>query len=895
MPEGPPPQSQINSALVARKYPGSINPIPSGVQQSVDLEFETGLSSVLQLGYFPSIRGQIPATVNVISVAANSTIGWLLSGGAGTVVNYSIYVVPATGAPYTNNYAVALNSIPQSVPVLSLPNSTQTLTILSGSGYTSDSNNNFSTVVVPAVIPVNVAANGNLGWQISGLIGTNVNYYVTLSNPSPGNPTIVSSSVLLNASPTLVPRIAAGDGTQTITLTSGNYTLGSNTTATITVTTPTVVSVVANGNTGWSISGAVGTVVNYSILSTPTTGSPSTSNASVTLASNPQAVPRLTMMSGTQLLTVLAGNNYTISGNSSATITVTSTPQNNSDPIRDINPMQSAYTSTPTFQNLPNIIATKIINAPLTISPDTTGAIAGAMVIMRFVADGVNANTPTFTGMRALTGSSGWDNRAGFINLVQMLYDGTDYWYSIGQDADQGIADTTAPLVNTRSFNAAGNQITLFYNEVLLTSSVPPTTAFTGATVTNVAISGTTVILTVNPAIAPGTSITLGYTGTGIKDLAGNSAANFSGAVSVPAATDTTPPTLSSSAINSTGNSVTLTFSETLLATSIPPTTAFTGATVSAVAISGAVITLTLGTAIAAGASATIVYSGTTIKDSANNNAAGFSTTVTRPAAGDTTPPTLSSSSINAAGTSVILTFNEALLTTSTPTPSNFSGATVSTAVVSGSTVTLTLSTAIAAGASATITYAGTTIKDVAGNNAAGFSTTVTVAAAGTSSPLALQTRAVGLDEVAVGTYKHNGANNTGLSGVTATKVFVGDKTLEMTPTTITGFMDMGLEETNGSPAGNGLALEIGFRINLASSIAVFDNSGASIATTPFGAPIATDLYRISRTGSTFKLQGKRGAGNWTDFYTYNYTTTAAMFVTATINKTNDQINIALN
>jgi hypothetical protein len=151
------------------------------------------------------------------------------------------------------------------------------------------------------------------------------------------------------------------------------------------------------------------------------------------------------------------------------------------------------------------------------------------------------------------------------------------------------------------------------------------------------------------------------------------------------------------------------------------------------------------------------------------------------------------------------------------------------------------------------------------------------------------------LDEVTVGTYKHNGANNAGLSGLTATKVFVGDKTYEISPTTLTGNIDGGLEETNAAAAGNGLALEVGFRINFASSVVVIDNSAASVVTTAFGTPAATDLYRITRTGSTFKLQGKRGAGVWTDLYTYNYTSTAAMFPTVTLFKTNDQVNVALN
>jgi hypothetical protein len=891
MPEGPPQQSQINSALIARKYPGSISPIPSGIQYTPEAQEESALSSVLQLNYFPSVTGGIPPTVNVISVVANGTIGWLFSGGAGTVVNYSIYVVPPTGAPYTNNYAVALNSAPQSVPALSVANSTQTLTILSGSGYTIDSTNSVSTITIPVVIPVNVATNGNLGWQISGPVNASVNYYITVSNPSPGNPTIVSNSVLLTSSPQLIPRLTSGDGTQQITLTSGSYTLGPNTVATITIATPTVVQVVGNGTTGWNISGAVGTVVNYSILATPTVGAPVTTNSSVTLTTNPQSVARLSMTAGTQQLTVQSGNNYTIGSNNTAVITISA--QSNSDPIRDINPMQSPFTTTPTFQNLPNIIATKVINAPLVISPDTTGAIAGAMVIMRFVSDGVLANTPAFTGMKGLTGSSGWDNRTGIINLVQMLYDGVDYWYSIGQDADQGVVDTTAPVVSSRSFNATGTVLTIFYNEILLTSSVPPNNAFTGVTVTNVAISGTTVVLTVNQ-VPGGTTITLGYTGTAIKDLAGNSAAASSGTVTAPAVVDTTPPTLSSSSINNAGNTVVLTFNEALLTTSVPPTTAFTGATVTAVAVAGSAVTLTLNPVIAPNASATITYAGTTIKDAASNNAAGFSTTVTVPAVVDTTPPTLSSSSINTAGDTVTLTFNEALLTTSVPPATAFTGATVTAANVTGSTVVLTLNPVIAPNASATITYAGTTIKDLASNNAAGFNTTVTVPAAGPTA-FALPTRTALLDEIVVGTYKHNGTNNTGLTGITATKIFSGDKIFEVVPSTLTGNIDIGLELTGSTALANGLAVEIGFRVNFGGSVAVINDSFASIATTPFGAPQPTDQYRISRTGSTFKLFIKRGAGAWTDCYTYTYTSTASMSPQVTLFKTLDQVSVAIN
>jgi hypothetical protein len=239
------------------------------------------------------------------------------------------------------------------------------------------------------------------------------------------------------------------------------------------------------------------------------------------------------------------------------------------------------------------------------------------------------------------------------------------------------------------------------------------------------------------------------------------------------------------------------------------------------------------------------------------------------------------------------LTFNEALLTTSTPTAFNFSGATVSTAVVSGSIVTLTLSTAIAAGASATIVYSGATIKDVAGNNAAGFSTTVTVAAGAVG--LAMQTRTALFDEVVVGTYKHNGAANAGLGATTSTRVFTGDKIYTISPTTLTGNMDFGLELTTTTAPGDGLSTEIGVRVNFNSGLAAIDGGGISLLGSPLNTPQPTDEYRISRTGSAFKLQGKRGAGAWVDIHAYTFTSTADLSPVVVLNKTNDQVNVTLN
>lgn len=87
--------------------------------------------------------------------------------------------------------------------------------------------------------------------------------------------------------------------------------------------------------------------------------------------------------------------------------------------------------------------------------------------------------------------------------------------------------------------------------------------------------------------------------------------------------------------------------------------------------------------------------------------------------------PTLSSAIINAAGTSLTLTYNEALDTGSTPATGAFSLAgtarTVSGVNVTGSTVVLTLSGAVAQGATVTVSYTagGSPIQDSAGNDAA--------------------------------------------------------------------------------------------------------------------------------------------------------------------------------
>ena len=186
-----------------------------------------------------------------------------------------------------------------------------------------------------------------------------------------------------------------------------------------------------------------------------------------------------------------------------------------------------AFSVSPTFTAFPLVMAQYQLTGPVTVTVNQAGALPGASVLMRMVADGVAINAPVFVGCTQGTGSSGWDNRAGAVNLVQMQFDGTTYWFSIMQATGGSVIDLQPPALLTSTINPAGNAVTLTYNEALLPTSLPAGAMFTGATVTAASITGAVVTLTLNPVIASGASIALTYAGSGIKDLAGNAAPGF--------------------------------------------------------------------------------------------------------------------------------------------------------------------------------------------------------------------------------------------------------------------------------------------------------------------------------------------------------------------------------
>ena len=105
-----------------------------------------------------------------------------------------------------------------------------------------------------------------------------------------------------------------------------------------------------------------------------------------------------------------------------------------------------------------------------------------------------------------------------------------------------GGGDVTAPVFQSASVNGAA--LTMTYNEALNTGSVPANGDFAisgGHSVTGRNVDpGSTVVLTLSPAVVNGETITLSYTkGTNpIEDVAGNDAANLVNS----AVTNNTPP-----------------------------------------------------------------------------------------------------------------------------------------------------------------------------------------------------------------------------------------------------------------------------------------------------------------------------------------------------------------
>ena len=232
------------------------------------------------------------------------------------------------------------------------------------------------------------------------------------------------------------------------------------------------------------------------------------------------------------------------------------------------------------------------------------------------------------------------------------------------------------------------------------------------------------------------------------KDLAGNELGAFSG----KPATNVTPPAFVSASVD--GAALTVTFDGALDEGSVPAASAFTVkatrsgtertvalADADPVSVSGSAVTLTLAEAVQRIDTVTVAYAApdtNPLRDADNLKLAvtgfGDTKTATNDTPADTVAPTLVSAVVN--GSTATLTYDEALDESSVPVAGTqvlFAGLEggvnsnrAAAIAIEGATVTLTLHGRARHGSAVAMTYlqgndAATRLKDLAGNEAAGF------------------------------------------------------------------------------------------------------------------------------------------------------------------------------
>ena len=470
-------------------------------------------------------------------------------------------------------------------------------------------------------------------------------------------------------------------------------------------------------------------------------------------------------------------------------------------------------------------------------SATVTVAAAAGPTPQSFTVTAVEDTSKTCT----VTGSSGSCVVSGLTNGVAYTFKTT----ATNGDKTTGLspasapvtpADTIAPVYGSAAVNAAGTVLTLTYNETLNSTTAIGTNfvvkvATVDRTVSAVAVSGSTVQLTLASVVGIGQAVTVAYTApttnsatsnNAIQDSAGNDAVSFlstAKTVSNNSTADITAPTFSSSAVNTAGTVLTLTYNEPLNATTAP-TTAFAVTVagvvreVSSVLVDGSTVQLTLASVVGSGQAVTIAYTAPTsnsttsnlaIQDAAGNDAASLASRGVSPNNSnvDLTPPTYNSAAVNTAGTTLTLTYSEPLNATTAATTDfavtvGGSPRAVSSVVVSGSTVQLTLGSVVGINQAVTVAYTAPTangaasnnaIQDSAGNDAISFtSTTKTVTNSSNVDITAPTYSSAAVNSVGTTlTLTYNEPLNATTAATTAFAVTAGSASVSVTSVTVSG------------------------------------------------------------------------------------------------------------
>ena len=421
--------------------------------------------------------------------------------------------------------------------------------------------------------------------------------------------------------------------------------------------------------------------------------------------------------------------------------------------------------------------------------------------------------------------------------------------------------DTTPPAYVSSVVNSTGSILTLTYDEAIY-GTTAPTTAFTvtvntvPVTVSTVTVNGLTIQLGLASTVGAGQAVTVAYsaptsntsnTNSAVQDAIGNDSVSLTArAITTNSSTvDLTGPLLSTAVVNNLGTVLTLTYNEPLSSTTAPAsrftvTVGGVSRDVTSAVVSGSTVQLTLASTIGANQAVTVAYlappvDGTTLNSAVQDTVGNDALTLTARSATnnstiDLTGPVISTSVLAANGTTLTLSYNEALNATTAPTSAytvlvDGLSRTVSNAVVSGSTVVLTLTPTIERGQVVTISYSAPTADGASTNNA--IQDTVG------NDAIALTARAVTNSSTVDTTPPVFVSAVLAANGTTLTMTY--NETLSATTAATTDFAVL----VNGSPAVVSARTVSGSTVQLTLSSAVLGSAAVTVA---YNAPSSSNL-----------------------------------------------------
>lgn len=243
-------------------------------------------------------------------------------------------------------------------------------------------------------------------------------------------------------------------------------------------------------------------------------------------------------------------------------------------------------------------------------------------------------------------------------------------------------ADKTAPVLQSATMYS-NSTIRLQYNEALdssvslLTSSFSVTVNGETRRLSSAHVSGDSVYVTLETGVAVGQKIMISYSGNSvrpIRDVAGNNAATFS--KEVTNSINSVLPKPSEGFVS--GSTLTLYFSDDLKSVSSNAYRQFSVTAdgrskgIKSISQSGSIVTLYLSSSVSNGEVVKVSYSPGSypLQDIRGQNIAAFSDYYVQNT-NDTKPPEIKS--IEGSGNKIVLTYNEALSTSSLPMKSQFS------------------------------------------------------------------------------------------------------------------------------------------------------------------------------------------------------------------------------